>query len=122
MNPKAMIWLSVVLSAGAQVFLKHGLNRIRDRRQGMPASSLSLIIAVFGEAWVWLWAASFVAATGLWLLGVQRLDLSYAFPLLSLGYILVNLLSMILFRERVDGMRWLAVAIISVGVILIARS
>jgi drug/metabolite transporter (DMT)-like permease len=117
-----MIWLSVVLSAGAQVFLKHGLNRIRDRRQGMPASSLSLIIAVFGEAWVWLWAASFVAATGLWLLGVQRLDLSYAFPLLSLGYILVNLLSMILFRERVDGMRWLAVAIISVGVILIARS
>jgi drug/metabolite transporter (DMT)-like permease len=122
MNPKAMIWLSVVLSAGAQVFLKHGLNRIRDRRQGMPASSLSLIIAVFGEAWVWLWAASFVVATGLWLLGVQRLDLSYAFPLLSLGYILVNLLSMILFRERVDGMRWLAVAIISVGVILIARS
>lgn len=122
MNPKAMIWLSVALSAGAQVFLKHGLNRIRDRRAGMPASPLSLIVAVFGEGWIWLWGASFVVATGLWLLGVQRLDLSYAFPLLSLGYILVNLLSMVLFRERVDGMRWLAVGIISLGVIIIARS
>jgi drug/metabolite transporter (DMT)-like permease len=63
-----------------------------------------------------------VAATGLWLLGVQRLDLSYAFPLLSLGYILVNILSMAFFRERVDHMRWLAVAIISLGVVLIAQS
>ena len=122
MNPKTMVWLSVVLSAIAQVSLKHGLNHVKLRIQRRGASALSRVSAVAQEIWVWLWGACFIVATGLWLLGVQRLDLSFAFPLLSVGYILVNLLSMLLFRERVDGMRWLAVMIICVGVILIARS
>jgi drug/metabolite transporter (DMT)-like permease len=122
MSPKLMVWLSVLLSAVAQVFLKHGLNRIARRNQGTRLLPAPLLLAVAGEGWVWLWGFSFVIATALWLLGVQRLDLSYAFPLLSIGYILVNLLSVLLFRERVDGMRWVAVAIISLGVILIAGS
>jgi multidrug transporter EmrE-like cation transporter len=122
MNAKTMVWLSVVLSAVAQVSLKHGLNHIKLRMESRGASALSLVSALALEIWVWLWAACFIVATCLWLLGVQRLDLSFAFPLLSVGYILVNLFSMLLFREHVDGMRWLAVMIICVGVIFIARS
>jgi drug/metabolite transporter (DMT)-like permease len=122
MSPKVMVWVSVLLSAVAQVFLKHGLNRVARRNCGITPQPAALLLGVLGERWVWLWGLSFVAATGLWLLGVQRLDLSYAFPLLSLGYILVNLLSILMFRERVDGMRWVAVAVISLGVILIAAS
>jgi drug/metabolite transporter (DMT)-like permease len=122
MNPKTMIWLSVVLSAIAQVSLKHGLNRIKLKIRSRGASAFFLVSSLMQESWVWLWGACFVLATSLWLLGVQRLDLSYAFPLLSVGYILVNLLSMLVFRERVDAMRWMAVVIISLGVLLIARS
>jgi len=122
MSPKAMVWLSVVLSAVAQVFLKHGLNCVKARMTRVRGTSAAVAMAVLGQGWIWLWAACFVAATGLWLLAVQRLDLSYAFPLLSVGYILVNVLSMVFFRERVDEMRWLAVAIISLGVVLIAQS
>jgi drug/metabolite transporter (DMT)-like permease len=122
MSPRAMVWISVLLSAVAQVFLKHSLNRIGQHNQGNRMSPPALLWAVAGEAWIWLWALSFVVATALWLLGVQHLDLSYAFPLLSIGYIIVNLLSMLLFRERVDGMRWVAVGIISLGVVLIAGS
>lgn len=122
MSPKTMVWLSVLLSAVAQVFLKHGLNRVTLRNRGQRPQPAALLVGVLSEGWVWLWGCSFVIATALWLLGVQRLDLSYAFPLLSIGYILVNLLSVWFFRERVDGMRWVAVAIISVGVILIAGS
>jgi drug/metabolite transporter (DMT)-like permease len=122
MSPKTLVWLSVVLSAVAQVFLKHGLNRIARRNRGPRLTRLCLLVGVLGEVWVWLWGLSFVVATAMWLLGVQRLDLSYAFPLLSVGYILVNFLSMLVFRERVDAMRWVAVVIISVGVMLIARS
>lgn len=122
MSPKTMVWISVLLSAVAQVFLKHGLNSIAQRNPRARALPATLLLAVAGEVWVWLWGLSFIVATALWLLGVQRLDLSYAFPLLSIGYILVNFLSVLLFRERVDGMRWVAVVIISLGVILIAGS
>lgn len=120
MSPRAMIWISVTLSAVAQVFLKQGLNTLR-RKQG-SGSVLQLALGVAQQGWIWLWAISFVLATALWLLGLQKLQLSYAYPLLSIGYILVNFLSAVFFRERVDGMRWTAVAIISVGVVLIANS
>jgi drug/metabolite transporter (DMT)-like permease len=122
MTPKLMVWLSVLLSAIAQVFLKHGLNRVHRRVSGASRHPAALLLAVLAESWVWLWGVSFVVATALWLMGVQRLDLSYAFPLLSLGYILVNLLSVLIFRERVYGLRWVAVAVISLGVMLIAAS
>ena len=59
---------------------------------------------------------------GLWLVGLQHLDLSYAYPLVSLGYVLVTLLSAVCFDEQVNRQRWLAVAVISLGVILIAGS
>lgn len=120
MSARAMIWISVTLSAVAQVFLKQGLNTLK-RKPG-PGGVLQLVLGVAQQDWIWLWAISFVMATALWLLGLQKLQLSYAYPLLSIGYILVNLLSAIFFRERVDGMRWIAVAIISAGVVLIANS
>jgi drug/metabolite transporter (DMT)-like permease len=122
MNPRAMIWISVTLSAVAQVFLKQGLNGLKRKQMATSGNVLQLALGVAQQGWIWLWGISFVIATALWLLGLQKLQLSYAYPLLSIGYILVNFLSAVVFRERVDGMRWIAVAIISAGVVLIANS
>jgi drug/metabolite transporter (DMT)-like permease len=119
MSPKLMIWISVVLSALAQIFLKQGLTNLQTRT-GPNASLFGLAIGVVRQGWIWVWGLCFVAAMGLWLAGLQKLDLSYAYPLVSVGYVLVTLLSAIFFRERVDSNRWMAVAVICVGVMLIA--
>jgi undecaprenyl phosphate-alpha-L-ara4N flippase subunit ArnE len=58
----------------------------------------------------------------LWLAGLSKLDLSYAYPLVSVGYVLVTFLSAVLFHEEVNAQRWLAVAVISSGVVLVAGS
>jgi drug/metabolite transporter (DMT)-like permease len=65
---------------------------------------------------------TFVVATASWLVGLQRVDLSYAYPLVSLGYVLVAVLAIVFFHERIDYTRWTAIAVLSVGVILIASS
>jgi undecaprenyl phosphate-alpha-L-ara4N flippase subunit ArnE len=119
MSPKLMIWISVALSALAQIFLKRGLTGLQVQGRE-SAGLLHLAMGVIRQGYVWLWGVCFVAAMGLWLVGLQKLELSYAYPLVSLGYVLVTILSAIFFRERVDGNRWLAVAVISLGVILIA--
>jgi undecaprenyl phosphate-alpha-L-ara4N flippase subunit ArnE len=116
-----MIWISVVLSALAQIFLKQGLTNLKARHRpgtGLPGVVLGLISQVF----IWLWGVCFVAAMGLWLAGLQKLDLSYAYPLVSIGYVLVTFLSAIFFGERADSRRWMAVGVISLGVMLIAGS
>ena len=74
MSPKLMIWLSVILSAVAQIFLKQGLSSLQKSRAG--ADPGSIILGVVREAYVWLWGMCFVLATALWLLGLQKLDLS----------------------------------------------
>jgi drug/metabolite transporter (DMT)-like permease len=121
MNPKLMIWASVVLSALAQIFLKRGLSNLQ-RAVGIDRNLVSLALGLIRQGYVWLWGMCFVAATALWLLGLQKLQLSYAYPLVAAGYVLVSILSAVFFHERVDRNRWAAVAVISLGVMLIAGS
>ena len=121
MNPKAMIWLSVTLSAIAQIFLKQGLSRVQQRR-AQQAATRSIMFDILRQTYVWLWGCCFVLATLLWLLGLQKLDLSYAYPLVAFGYVFVNVLSALFFAEHVTLNRWVAVAVIGAGVMLIARS
>lgn len=115
-----MIWISVVLSAVAQIFLKRGMTDLQKppRTPGV----LGLLVALLRQKFIWAWGLCFVAAMALWLVGLQKLDLSYAYPLVSFGYVLVTVLSAVFFHERVDAQRWLAVAVISLGVVLIAGS
>ena len=63
-----------------------------------------------------------MVATSVWLIGLQRVDLSYAYPMVSLGYVLVSLLAMAFFKEQVQRDRWIAILVICAGVILIAGS
>ncbi len=94
------------------------------QRSGPPSEGtlLRLAAAVAGQVYVWLWGLTFVVATGLWLLGLQRVDLSYAYPLVSFGYVPVTLLAAVLFRERVGLHRWVAIFVVCLGVMLIAGS
>lgn len=105
MTPSAALWLSIVLGSCAQVFLKKGVT-------GKPAHYLVLL----RSGWVWIWAICFFFATALWLVALSRIQLSYAFPLLSSGYVIVAVLSMFFLKERIGWMRWAAILVISVGV------
>jgi drug/metabolite transporter (DMT)-like permease len=117
---KFMILASVTLSAFAQLALKHGLTRAQSRRS--QPGVVALFFSIVTESAIWIWGFCFVLAMALWMVGLQSLDLSFAYPMVSLGYVVVTVLSAFLFNERVDAQRWLAVVIICLGVSLIARS
>ena len=119
MGPKILILVSVVLSGLAQVFLKKGMIHVQQKDRD---SIWKLVTAVFTERFVWLWGFSFVIATSLWLVGLQKVDLSYAYPLVSLGYVLVSVLAVRYFGEKINGIRWTAILIICAGVMAIASS
>ncbi len=116
MNPLIALGSSIVLGACAQIALKHGANT-RHREAGVSG--------VFGTAvspWVLVWAINFLVATGLWIVALGHLDISYAYPMLGLGYVLVTAMAALLLEERVSPLHWLAVFIIAGGAACIARS
>jgi len=108
MTPSSALWLSIVLGSFAQIFLKKGVTRNAKASGGY--------LALLRSAWVWLWAVCFFIATALWLVALSRIQLSYAFPLLSSGYVIVALLSTFFLKERISWMRWLAILVISLGI------
>ena len=65
MNPKMAIWISVALSAIAQIFLKHGLTNVQRKSTG--GGVVALVGGVASEVFIWLWGICFVVAMGLWL-------------------------------------------------------
>jgi len=116
MTPTLALWVSIFLNGLAQVLLKKGVGHSEERGGASRRWWLSLLRNV----WVWAWGLSFVAATALWILALSKLDISYAFPLLSTSFILVAILSRLLLGEHLSRKRWIAIMVICLGVILIA--
>jgi len=54
----------------------------------------------------------------LWLLVLQRLPLSQAYPMLSLNYVWIALAARFIFNEQISAKSWLGIAIITSGVLL----
>jgi multidrug transporter EmrE-like cation transporter len=69
-----------------------------------------------------LGAACYALSLFVWILGLSRVPVSVAYPLLSVGYIINAIAAHYLFGEAVTITRWLGIGFIVVGVFLVARS
>jgi drug/metabolite transporter (DMT)-like permease len=112
MTPMVPLMGSVALGAVAQISLRHGMASPKKHvASGLPVSP-----------WVTLWGICFAAATVLWLAALRHADISYAYPMLGAGYILVTVLARWLLREQVSRKRWIAVLIITLGVVMVGAN
>ena len=62
------------------------------------------------------------SASWVWIVALSRVEVSVAYPLLSIGYVVNAALAYWLFGEAVSLERWAGIAIILVGVTVVARS
>ena len=106
--------LFLVLS---QIFLKIGLNKISKLE-----ISISCGFELFKNYFMWLAVLSMVLAAGVWLWVLRKYDFSIAYPLVSISYVFVLFSSVFVFNENVPVLRWIGVAIIIIGIILITKS
>jgi len=112
MTPMVPLMGSVALGAVAQISLRYGTSS--------PKKQLSTWLPV--SPWVALWGICFAAATVLWLTALRHVDISYAYPMLGAGYIVVTILAGWLLREHVSRKRWIAVLIITLGVVMVGAN
>jgi multidrug transporter EmrE-like cation transporter len=116
-----MILVCVTLGVCGQLLLKHGMSSDRDEVDQINEVIPRLLRAATSPTVI----AGFVLyglSAALWLIVLTRADLSYAYPLLSIGYVVVVLLSRVLFHEAVTPMRLAGTLVICVGVFLISRT
>jgi len=110
MSPLAFIVSSVILGACAQLVLKFGAKRSADGGLWKILTRPQTIVGL---------ALNGIAAA-LWILALRSVDLSYAFPWLSLNFVLVPLGAALFHGERIDRGRVVGMVAIAVGVAIVA--
>lgn len=116
-----LLLITVGLNVAGQFFMKQGMVQI-----GTIGGSLEVMVNSLARAFLNPYVLGGVGAYGLssifWLILLSRVELSYAYPALSLGYVLVTLIGVWVLGENVSTLRWVAVGVICVGVFLLSRS
>ncbi len=116
-----LILLGVLLNAAAQLFLKEGMRRI-GHFDFVWANIIPIGFQVAGNLFVWAGLLCYVVSVVVWLLVLSRVEVSFAYPLLSVGYIVNAVAGYYLFQENLSLTRITGILIICVGVFFVTRS
>ncbi len=121
MKSLPLIFVSVILGVLGQLSMKQGMLKVGyvPLELAKFGSSFSRIITT---PFVLLGLFLYAVSTMFWLVVLSRVQLSYAYPMISIGYVLVVFLSWLLFHEHISYSRILGVLLICGGVLLISRS
>ncbi|MGN0281671.1 MAG: EamA family transporter [Prevotella sp.] len=83
--------------------------------------SWAFFASVFSNLWFAACGLSFALSSLLWMYIVKHFPLSVAYPMVSLSYVMGMLAAVFIFHEQVPLVRWIGLALIIIGVILIAK-
>jgi multidrug transporter EmrE-like cation transporter len=123
-----LILFSVVLGVAGQISLKHGVGMASGGGTSEIVHSLGVRSVVnflqtaISNKFVVLGFLCYLISAASWLVILSRVELSYAYPLISIGYILVMILSKYLFNESVTAFRIAGTLLVCSGVFLLLRS
>jgi len=105
--------VSIALGAVAQFLIKLGSDRLVT-----SGSTWRTLASLFTNPQIIAGLAVFGASFLVWVFVVRNLPLSIAYPMVSLGYVIVFLLSAVYLREPVSLQKVAGIALIIAGVII----
>lgn len=111
----------VLLNAGAQLLLKAGVKPLGAIGGGV-GDTIAGLASAFARGPVVAGLACYVLSVAVWLVALSRVDVSIAYPMLSLGYVVNAIAAWWLFGEAVGAARFAGIGLILLGVLVVARS
>jgi multidrug transporter EmrE-like cation transporter len=117
----SLLMIGVLLNAAAQLLLKAGTLRVGEfaftadniMPVGMRLASNPFIVGGL---------ACYVVSVVVWIMGLSRVPVSVAYPMLSVGYIVNAVAAWMLFGESLTAQKLIGIGFIVVGVFVVARS
>lgn len=115
------ILISILFNVFGQFFIKTGVDKISPIHITQNKFIIDIIHIIFYPS---IFAGLFLYAVGsvFWIFALSKTNLSYAYPMLSLGYILVLILSGVILKENISLTKIAGVFVIVLGIILVSKS
>jgi multidrug transporter EmrE-like cation transporter len=117
----ALILAGVLLNAAAQLLLKAGTNAV-GQFEFAAANAVPVGLKLALEPHILGGIACYVVSVVVWILALSRVEVSIAYPMLSIGYAVNAVAAYYLFGEAVTPARLVGIGIIILGVFVVARS
>ncbi|MBI3657845.1 MAG: hypothetical protein HY232_15675 [Acidobacteria bacterium] len=116
-----LILVAAVLAVTGEVALKVAMNRV-----GVLSLSLKdlpqTIWSLLTHPLVFLAMILYVFAVFFWMAALSRMDLNFAYPVFTaMGFVLVTFASRVVLQEVIPAARLIGVAIICIGLFVIAK-
>ena len=115
------IIITVCLNAASQLLMKAGMSRVGEAEFSGP-KILSLATAAITTPLILLGLATMTISMGTHLLSLSRFDVSFAFPFLSIAYVIVAIWGAVFFGEQMSTTRVTGILAIMLGTVILARS
>ena len=115
------ILFTVMTNAAAQLMLKQGM-MVLSPISFEGANPLVRLLQIVFSPWVFAGLLTFVISMASHLYVLSKVELSFAYPFLSLAYVAVAVFAYFVFREDLNAWRIAGIAFICVGTMLIAQS
>ena len=116
-----LLLICVFLGVSAQLLLKSGVDssgfQIDDSN-----NIISKLIGVILTPNVFVGFILYGLAALAWLIVLSRFELSYAYPMLAMMYMIIPFAASLFLKEEINSMQWIGIMIISVGVLIVSQS
>ena len=115
------IFGTIFFTVYGQIILKWRINGIGSLPENFTDKIFFLIKLLF-DPWIFSgFVAAFIASL-FWMAAMTKFDISYAYPFMSSAFVLVFLLSVILFHEPITWQKIIGLLLIIAGIIITSRS
>lgn len=121
MRAFSILLVAILLTVSGELLLKHGMNRVGVLSLQWP-HFLDGIARTFSTPQILGGFALVFSGSIFWLAVISRVELSWAYPMLSLGYVIVVVASWLLLGEQFSALRLVGVLVVCSGVVIIART
>jgi len=124
---KAMFALTLVLicvlaGAAGQILWKEGMSNFGRINGIEDLLQVKTVWDIFTNKCIILGIILYAISVFLWLGAMSTLDVSFMYPLLSLGYIVTAILALVFIGENITLLRWAGIVVIIAGCFMITKS
>jgi multidrug transporter EmrE-like cation transporter len=116
-----LILLGVFLNAAAQLLLKAGMIQVGHFEFSL-VNVIPIGLKVMVNLPIMIGLCAYGVSVVVWLLVLSRVPVSYAYPMLSIGYIVNALAAYYLFGESLSLIRLAGIFVIIAGVYMVAQN
>lgn len=122
LKTNVLILLMVIFAPLGNVLLGKGMKQVGPVNSLSPQELRHVFVQICTSGTIWLGIGSLIAFFVAYMLVLSWADYSYVQPASSFAYVVVALLAHFMLSETVHPLRWVGVAIICLGVLMVGQT